>query len=91
MLMDNLDIASNIKAVELMKVELLQKVTDLYSHIYAEPDSESGERLAKDCAEICAITLGLGKRLGVGYDETLARLSDILEDEGKVEDFSEKL
>ena len=36
-----IDIANNIKTVELLKVELLQKVTDLFGDISAETDCET--------------------------------------------------
>ena len=76
--MANIDIAGNIRAVELMKVELLRKLTDLFSHIYTEPDSVSGDNIANDCASLIALSAMLGKRLGVSYEDTYSELLKLL-------------
>ena len=52
-----IDIANNIKTVELLKVELLQKVTDLFGDISAETDCETLTNLTEDTA--CLLNLSL--------------------------------
>lgn len=64
-----IDIANNIKAVELLKIEVLQNVTDLFGDISAEADSETRERIARDAARLISQTYLLCSRLGVGFYE----------------------
>ncbi len=64
-----IDIANNIKAVELLKVEILQNVTDLFGDISAEADSETRERITQDAARLIGQTYLLCSRLGVGFEE----------------------
>lgn len=64
-----IDIANNIKAVELLKVELLQKVTDLFGDISADGDFETNRRIACDAGNLMNIVCLLGMRLGVEYDD----------------------
>lgn len=64
-----IDIANNIKIVELLKVELLQKVTDLFGDISAESDSETLSRLTADTANLLNIAYVLASRLGVSFDD----------------------
>ena len=58
-----IDIANNIKAVELLKIEVLQNVTDLFGDIAAEADSETYLRC---------------DRLGVGFDEIEEEMREML-------------
>lgn len=72
-----IDIANNIKAVELLKIELLQNLTDLFGDIAAEADSETKERIACDAARLISLTYLLCSRLGVEFaeiDEQMKRL-----------------
>lgn len=64
-----IDIANNIKAVELLKVEILQNITDLFGDISAEADSETSQRIATDGARLICQTYLLCNRLGVGFDQ----------------------
>ena len=64
-----IDIANNIKTVELLKVELMQKLTDLFGDIAAETDFESLNRLTDDAAGIINIAYILAMRLGVDLDD----------------------
>ncbi len=61
------DIANNIKAVELLKVEILQNVTDLFGDISAEADSETGKRISCDAARLICQTYLLADRLGIDF------------------------
>ncbi len=63
-----INIANNIKTVELLKVELLQKVTDLFGDISAETDSETAARLADDAAALINIAFVMAARLGIDYE-----------------------
>ena len=63
-----INIANNIKTVELLKVELMQKVTDLFGDISAETDSETLTRLTEDTAALINVACLLAARLGVDYD-----------------------
>ncbi len=63
-----INIANNIKTVELLKVELMQKVTDLFGDISAETDSETLTRLTGDTAALINVACLLAARLGVDYD-----------------------
>ena len=47
-----IDIANNIKTIELLKVELMQKITDLFGDITAEADCETLARLTGDLSEL---------------------------------------
>ncbi len=60
-----IDVAANIKAIELLKVELLQNITDFFGDICAENDSDTDERIAGHTADIILVTKLLSKRLGV--------------------------
>lgn len=64
-----IDIANNIKAVELLKVEILQNVTDLFGDISAEADSETNRRISCDAARLICQTYLLADRLGVDFDD----------------------
>lgn len=63
------DIANNIKAVELLKVEMLQNITDLFGDIAAEADEETGKRIAQDGARLICQTYLLCSRLGVEFSD----------------------
>ena len=73
-----IDIANNIKAVELLKVEILQNVTDLFGDISAEADSETGKRISQDAARLICQTYLLCSRLGVSFDEINSDMSKML-------------
>ena len=64
-----IDIANNIKAVELLKVEILQNVTDLFGDISAEADKETREDLTEDTARLITKIYLLCSRLGLDYDD----------------------
>ena len=64
-----IDIANNIKTIELLKVELMQKITDLFGDITAEADCETLARLTGDAAGIINIAYILAMRLGVDLDD----------------------
>lgn len=85
-----IDIASNIKTVELLKVELLQKVTDLFGDISAESDSETLSRLTADTANLLNITYVLASRLGVNFDDINEVMQSQLNTEIKDKHFIEK-
>lgn len=76
-----IDIANNIKTVELLKVELLQKVTDLFGDISAETDCETLSRLTDDTASLLNIVYILGMRLGIDFDS----LNDTMKQKLKIE------
>lgn len=77
--MEHIDIANNIKAVEMMKVEILQNITNLFADISAEADSDSAARLADDAARLINMTFLLCGRLGVSYEEIQPRMKRLLE------------
>ena len=64
-----IDIANNIKAVDLLKVEILQNVTDLFGDISAEADKETREDLTEDAARLITKIYLLCSRLGLDYDD----------------------
>ncbi len=73
-----IDIANNIKAVELLKVETLQKLTDLFGDIAAEANGETTDRIAEDgAALICSVYL-LCHRLGVDFTEMDTKMKAML-------------
>lgn len=76
-----IDIANNIKAVELLKVELLRGITDLFGDISAEADGETEIRLAGDAADIIAMTHLLCRRLGIDNSLVSALMCKKLEAE----------
>lgn len=76
-----IDVANNIKAVELLKVELLQKLTNLYGNLSAEADSESNTRIAADAADIMIVLRILCRRLGIDYETVSMLMQKRLEDE----------
>lgn len=73
-----IDVANNIKAVELLKVEILQNVTDLFGDISAEADSETGKNISQDAARLICQTYLLCSRLGVSFDEIQSDMTDML-------------
>lgn len=76
-----INIANNVKTVELLKVELLQKVTDLFGDISAETDSGSLERLTGDTAALISVACLLAARLGVDYESIGERMKIALKSE----------
>ncbi len=76
-----INIANNIKTVELLKVELLQKVTDLCGDIAAEIDSETLSRLTDDAANLISVAYVLAFRLGVDFDSIRDAMKLRLKDE----------
>lgn len=78
--MEHIDIANNIKAVEMMKVEILQDITNLFADITAEADSDSACRLADDAARLINMTFLLCGRLGVDYNEIRLHMMKFLEE-----------
>lgn len=75
-----IDIANNIKAVELLKIEILQNVTDLFGDIAAEADSETRERITGDAARLIAQTYLLCSRLGVDFLDVEGDMKAMLKD-----------
>ena len=73
-----IDIANNIKAVELLKVEIMQKLTDLMGDIAAEPDNETLTNLTEDSANLIALVYILAFRLGLDYDDINSMISAAL-------------
>ena len=67
--LNRIDIANNIKSVELLKTEILQSLTDLYGDIAAEADFDTENQIASDAANIISLVYLLCKRLGVKYDD----------------------
>lgn len=74
----SIDIANNIKAVELLKVEILQKITDLFGDISAEADCDTFSRIADDSANLMNLVYLLGSRLGVKYEDINDRMREHL-------------
>ncbi|MEG1442450.1 MAG: MazG-like family protein [Oscillospiraceae bacterium] len=64
-----IDIANNIRAVELLKLEILQKVTDLFGDISPGADNETFSRISQDSAALISLTYLLSSRLGVKFDD----------------------
>ncbi len=81
--MMEIDIANNIKAVELLKVELLEKLTNLYGDIAAEADSESDTRIARDAADIIIMVRLLCRRLGIDYTTVNSEIEARLQTEAE--------
>lgn len=75
-----IDVTNTIKAVELLKVELLQKVTDMFGDIAAEADSDTFLRIADDAANLINLVYLLSARLGVKYDDIVVRMREKLQD-----------
>jgi len=64
-----IDIANNIKTVELLKVELMQKLTDFCGDIAAEPDCETLTNLTCDAAGLINIAYVTAMRLGIEIED----------------------
>ncbi len=64
-----IDIANNIKAIELLKIEILQNITDLFGDIAAEADGETRKQLTADAARLITQTYLLSSRLGITAEE----------------------
>jgi hypothetical protein len=64
----NAQVANNLKAVELIKVEILHSLTKLFGDIIAEPDEGGENAIADDAANIITLTYLLSMRLGVNHD-----------------------
>ncbi len=75
-----IDIANNMKAIELIKVEILQNITDLYGDLVAEPDRENRERLIRDAARLLGQTYLLCSRLGMKPSEVEDEMKAMLKD-----------
>lgn len=88
--MKRIDIANNIKAVEMMKVELLQDITNLFADISADADNDSAHNLARDAAEIINITFLLCGRLGISYEDVKSQMKELLKSGIEQERFLEK-
>lgn len=76
--MEYIDVANNIKAVEMLKVEILRSMTELFADITAEADSDSASRLAEDAARLINMTFLLCGRLGVSYEEIYPCMKSLL-------------
>ncbi|MBE5040267.1 MazG-like family protein [Ructibacterium gallinarum] len=75
-----IDIANNIKAVELLKVEMLQNITDLFGDITAEADNETRFRITQDAARLIGQAYLLCGRLGIEYEEIDDEIKALLRD-----------
>ena len=84
------DIANNIKAVELLKVEMLQNITDLFGDITAEADEETSESIARDGARLICQTYLLCSRLGVDFSEVDDCIRQLLKEGIKEEHLIER-
>lgn len=73
-----IDVANTIKAVELLKVELLQNLTDLFGDLSAEADSETAERLSEDAARLICQTYLLCNRVGVEFSQIETKMKGML-------------
>lgn len=62
-----IDVANNIRAVELLKVELLQNIANFFGDMSAEADSETAKRITDDAADIIIMTRLLCRRLGIDW------------------------
>lgn len=69
-----INIAENIKTVEILKVEILQKITDLFGDIAAEADGETYARIADDAANLINLVYIIASRLGVSYEDIEDRI-----------------
>lgn len=59
------DIANNIKSLEILKIEILQNVTNLLGDILKEPNEESENEIVNDAANIITLVYLLSRRLGI--------------------------
>lgn len=78
--MNRIDIANNIKSVELLKIEILQSLTNLYGDIAAEAEFDTESKIADDAANIINLVYLLCKRLGVKYND----INDYMKEKLKV-------
>ena len=74
--MKDIEIAGNIKNIELLKIELMQNITGLFENIISDSDSNINKRISKSCANIINLTYILAKRLGVSYEEVQKSITD---------------
>ncbi len=63
-----IDVANNIRSVELLKVELLDSIASFYGEIAAEACDETPMNIADSAAKIIVITKVLCRRLGVDFE-----------------------
>lgn len=75
-----IDIANNIKAIELIKIEILQNITDLFGDLVAEADRENRDRLIKDAARLLGQTYLLCSRVGISPEEVEEEMKAMLRD-----------
>lgn len=62
-----LDIARNLRIVEILKSELLEDITVLYRHLADPVMEDTREVAAESLSDMIVIAYLLGKRLGVDY------------------------
>lgn len=62
----DIDVANNVKAIELLKVEILQNIASMFGNIISEPSDDIGEIISDNAANIISLTYLLCKRLGIG-------------------------
>lgn len=72
----DIEIAGNIKCIELLKVELLENVAGLFAEILSEGDSDVKKRISASGANIINLTYILAKRLGISYEEIQKSMID---------------
>jgi len=72
----DIEIAGNIKSIELLKIELMQNITGLFENIISDSDSNINKRISKSSANIINLTYILAKRLGVSFEEIQKSMSD---------------
>jgi hypothetical protein len=63
----NIDIVNNIKAIELIKIEILQNVTNMFGDIISEPVDGMFDTIVCDAANVISLTYLLCRRLGLEY------------------------
>ena len=66
---NSVNVANNIKTIEILKAEALQNMAGLFNRMAAEPGPDTRDRLASDFAGLIAVTYLLARRLGYGYGE----------------------
>lgn len=75
----NPNIASNIRTLEIIKVEILHNVTNLYGDLISEPSEDSQTVISNDAANIITLTYILCRRLGISFDDVNKKIKLKLE------------
>jgi hypothetical protein len=88
-----LDVSKNIRAIERLKSELLEKVAVLYKTMSDDKD-DVHEQVASELSNIILKSYMLGKRLGISYSSLEAELEGrlklgVLKEEPQEKDFGD--